>query len=152
MNWPNSPLVERVHLSAKDQYGNCFLAALGAKRSQWKPGRRPTSHDPHFERETKSEGPVDSRLQRPILSGWPTFPNNLAREEAMEAVNRRSTLALGLTMAATPLIACPAWGKACRERPRTKGREGWKADVTRHLRGCLCSSQSPPITDTATNT
>jgi hypothetical protein len=33
------------------------------------------------------------------------FSNNLAREEAMEALNRRSTLALGLAMAATPLVA-----------------------------------------------
>jgi quercetin dioxygenase-like cupin family protein len=40
-----------------------------------------------------------------MLIGWPTFRTILAREEAMEAVNRRSTLALGLTMAATPLVA-----------------------------------------------
>jgi quercetin dioxygenase-like cupin family protein len=47
-----------------------------------------------------------------ILIGLPTFPSNLAREEAMKAVNRRSTLALGLTAAATPLIAWTTSGAA----------------------------------------
>src|SRR5688500_1654173 len=53
----------------------------------------------------KSEGPLTLGRSSPNLDGWPTFPTNFDREEAMEAVNRRSTLALGLTMAATPLIA-----------------------------------------------
>src|SRR5512145_1239495 len=68
---------------------------------------RPTSDAIRFAKPStfRRDASLTLGRNRPTLIGWPTFPNNLAREEMMEAVNRRTTLALGLTTAATPLIA-----------------------------------------------